>query len=166
MRHLPALACLAVLLGASSARGGVRFEGGPTKLVAQAERLALRAQIVGFTWTGRSGRTHQPTSTPHPLSDLGALTPPPGEWDTVTLHLAGPVTLSTTKGTLSLPLRSLEVVLDEPLSGGAPIQLELDLALSVEALAPFTGDEAIRPGDPRLPGLTAALADGALLRVK
>lgn len=135
MHRLRIVACFVGLLAAStSLAGGTGYSSGPSKLMADLSRPALRAQVTAFTWSGRSGHARQALPTARPVSALGAITPPMGEWDTVTLHFDGPVSLETGDGVVALPLRSLEVVLEEPVSGGARIQLTLDLELRADVV--------------------------------
>lgn len=164
MLRRAALFSLALLYPLAEATAGSGWVGGPFKLQAYAQSLSLKGQIRGLTWVGSHGRVYQPLPTPRPIDDLGALTPPPGEWDAVVLTVSNLVLVDGTRR-LALPASALELVLDEPVQGGAPVALQLDLELSPDALSGFAVADALSEADPRLAPLLRGLEDGGRLIV-
>lgn len=150
-RALPLVAALALVASPRLAVGGVHSEDGPVK-VPSVTRPNLTGRVLSITWVGQHGRAHQRLSAPRPLDDLGTLTPPAGDWDAVVLHL-NDARLGVGETSTVLPSQTLEVVLSEPVTGGAPLQLALDLDAS--DLDGLQGADAIQ----------AAIQDAAVLLV-
>ena len=125
-RALPLLALLALVVVPRLAAGGISSSDGPVK-VTESARPALTGRVLSMTWVGRHGRSLQRLDAPRALEALGTLTPPVGEWDAVVLHLsAGRLELG--EASVSLPFDQLELVLAEPVTGGAPLRLTLELS--------------------------------------
>lgn len=164
MKRALVLTTLLCALCANAIAGGVGEDDGPVK-VTSLSRPVLSGKVLGITWIGKHGRTQQRLPTPRPLDALGAITPPPGLWDTVELRVEG-LTLNQGAHRLSLPIQTLELVLTEPLQGGAQVQLQVDLELPPELLGALDGDATLRAEDPRLPALEVALRDGLALQAR
>ncbi len=162
MLRRAALLSLALIYPLAEAKAGGGWVGGPFKLQAYSQSLSLKGQIRGLTWVGSHGRVYQPLPSPRPLDDIGTLTPPPGAWDAVIVSASNLVLVDGTHR-LALPASSLELVLDEPVQGGAPVALQLDLELSPDALSGFAVADALSEADPRLAPLLRGLQDGGRL---
>lgn len=104
----------------------------------------LNGGVIGLKWTGRHGRVVTvPLPAPRPLDDLGALPCPAGEWVELTLILEDGLTLSADEATRVLAVDQLDLVLVEPVTGGAPLALALT-PLTLEAADWALGDDALR----------------------
>ena len=164
MKRALVLTALLCALAAHASAGGGGSGAGPVK-VTSLSRPALSGRVHGITWIGKHSRVHQSLPTPRPLDALGTITPPPGLWDTVELSIEG-LTLNQGAHRLSLPIQTLELVLTEPVEGGAQAQLQLDLELPPELLGSLDTDATLRAGDPRLPAFTLLLQDAMVMQVK
>ncbi len=162
MRRRLLLATLAGLLATTRASGGAGTSGGPFELREASRPISLRGVLHGITWVGHKGRVYQPLPTPRALTDLGELSPPAGAWDTALLHTSQLV-LTEDDRSVRLPATTLEIVLEEPVRGGAPIHLQLNLSLGEEALRELGAETQLQGADARWPALQQALMDGAWL---
>ena len=157
-RAAPLAALLALVALPRHAEGGISWEDGPVKL-SQASRPVLTGKVLAITWVGNKAKAHQRLPSPRPLGSLGQITPPPGDWDTVVLHLAD-LNLDHAGSSQALPLTTLEIVLTEPVQGGAPLQLTLELSADDLDLA------GLDLADLDLAGLQVALQDAASLTAR
>lgn len=155
-RVIPVCALLAVVALPRLAAAGISWEDGPVK-ASQPARIALTGKLVSITWEGRHGRVTQRLPAPRPLDALGELTPPPGEWDALVLNVTD-LGLDLDGATRSLSLSALDLVLTEPVRGGVPLQLTLDVEPS-DRLA-----RALDADDPA--ALRVALQDAAALSAR
>lgn len=142
---------LASLWYSNAEAGGVSIGGTlPKGIIATkmttAQRLALRGQIKAVRWVSQDGRS----VFRHVDLALGAaltLDAPAGEWSDVVLVFAGDVLVRDGSRSRTLPIRSLEIPLDEPLlTEGGSVLLDL-VFLPPEGLwtdaAPLLDDGAV-----------------------
>ncbi len=151
------LLCAALALsGAAGAGTGivggpVKVSAGPWKAAAVAGRLEGR--VVGLQWTGRHGRAVSvELPGPRPLSALGALPCPEGEWVELTVELEGGLRWTAGGEGRLLSAETLTLVLESPVQGGEPVRLQLSALTLPEGGVPETDDALLR-----------ALEDGLLL---
>lgn len=156
MHALRPLLLLALVFTPVLAQAGGVGDWGTRPIRAQhTQRWSAQAQVSGVRWTTRTGRG---TTVVLPRSvkpfEATPLVAPPGEWVELTLLLDGPMTLVGSALDWTLEIPEFTVILDEPVLGGAAVQLSLNLP---EAGFPTR----VRPGGIDHDALVVAVEDGA-----